>query len=220
MELRLDIGYDRKKPLLAGLVLSFESGDIINIVGDNGCGKSTLYKTIAGTLPPLKGSIPRDVIDRCSLISDKISPPSEVLVSDLTALVESDFSGRINSISPLIASSVNHLRDCRVSTLSTGQRRLLEISLALASGKRILVLDEAFSGLDCRSREACLEAIKSLNGVTIFNTSHNLEDPIALGGKILFLDASHSRLVEYGGARTVECLRQFMVSMLDAREGD
>ena len=42
MELRIDIGYDRKRPLYTDVCLSFVRGDIINVVGDNGSGKSTL----------------------------------------------------------------------------------------------------------------------------------------------------------------------------------
>lgn len=58
MQLRLDIGFDRNVPLLVDLLIDFDFGTTINIVGDNGCGKSTSNKTPAGVIPPLKGSAP------------------------------------------------------------------------------------------------------------------------------------------------------------------
>ena len=81
MELRIDIGYDRKRPLYTDVCLSFVRGDIINVVGDNGSGKSTLYKTLCGSIPPLRGKVPREVTDSCMLVSDTIRPPSELLVT-------------------------------------------------------------------------------------------------------------------------------------------
>ena len=218
MQLRLDIGYKRNVPLLIDLPISFDLGTTINIVGDNGCGKTTLYKTFAGVIPPLKGSVPHLITGSCSLISDRIQPPHEASVDDLLKLIGPQCFERLCDCSPMLADSVSLLLHSKVSALSTGQRRLLEISLVLAAGKQILLLDEAFSGLDYRSRETCLDAVKKLQGITVFNTSHNLEDVIDLGGEIFFLDAASSQLIRYDGSRTVEELRQFMMSIIKSNE--
>lgn len=135
MELRLSIGHGRDHPLYSDLALAFDLGTAINIVGDNGCGKSTLLRTIAGFIPPLKGSVPQELADGCSLISDRVSPPSEVLVSDLISLVGQDFERRLGECAPAILGSIGQLLDWRVSDLSTGQRRLVEIALASPPGR-------------------------------------------------------------------------------------
>lgn len=82
------------------------------------------------------------------------------------------------------------------------------------------MLDEALSGLDYRSRQACIDAVLALEGATILATSHNLEDVLALGGRILSLDAEERALVEYPGERTVEALRAFMTARMETGGGD
>lgn len=152
------------------------------------------------------------------MISDRIQPPLEVSVDDLLRLIDPQCCERLRDCSPVFADSVSLLLHSKVSALSTGQRRLIEIALVLVAGKRILLLDEAFSGLDYRSRETCLDAVKRLQGITVFSTSHNLEDVIDLGGEIFFLDAASSQLIRYDGSRTVEKLRRFMMSIIKPNE--
>lgn len=96
--------------------------------------------------------------------------------------------------------------------MSLGQRRMLEIGVSLAAGRSILILDEAFSGLDYRSREMCLNVVNALSDVAVFNTSHNLEDIVDLHGSILYIDPIEKSLLRYEGARDVRSLRRFMVN--------
>lgn len=60
----------------------------------------------------------------------------------------------------------------------------------------------------------------ALEGTTVLATSHNLEDVLALGDRMLFLDAEERALVEYPGERTVEALRAFMTARMEMRGGD
>lgn len=210
----LSVGYG-ERALISGIDLSFEPGDRFCIVGDNGSGKSTLYRTIAGRLSPLGGRVSDDIAASCSIVSDAVRPPSDCTVSELCALLGEEGDNRIRMLAPGILSLIKKSADCRVSHLSLGQRRLLEIGICLAAGRSILILDEAFTGLDYRSREMCLKVVNTLSGVAIFNTSHNLEDIVDLNGLIMYIDPIEKRLFEYRGARDVRSLRCFMVSLAD-----
>lgn len=181
MELRIDIGYDRKRPLYTDVCLSFVRGDIINVVGDNGSGKSTLYKTLCGSIPPLRGKVPREVTDSCMLVSDTIRPPSELLVSDMFDLI-GDLASTIRDAYPQISSVLGPLMGRRIGSLSFGQRRILEIASVLSSSKSILILDEALANLDFINRLACIQIVQRLDDQVVFNTSHDLGDVIELGG--------------------------------------
>ena len=213
MELRIDIGYDRKRPLYTDVCLSFVRGDIINVVGDNGSGKSTLYKTLCGSIPPLRGKIPREVADSCMLVSDTIRPPSELLVSDVFDLI-GDSASAIRDAYPQISSVLGPLMGRRIGSLSFGQRRILEIASVLSSSKSILILDEALANLDFINRLTCIQIVQRLDDQVVFNTSHDLGDVIELGGRIIFLDRRAHAFVEYEGERTVESLRKFMGSRI------
>lgn len=209
MELCIDIGYDKKKPLYTDVRLSFARGDIINVVGDNGSGKSTLYKTLCGSIPPLRGEVPRTVTDSCMLVSDGIRPPAELLVSDIFDLLGNN-AMEVRGTYPQIDSVLSVLMEQRIGSLSFGQRRILEIASALSSNKHILILDEALANLDFINRMACIQIVQGLNDCMVFNTSHDLGDVIELGGRIIFLDKHIHKFVEYEGDRTVESLRRFM----------
>ncbi|MCI6548787.1 MAG: ATP-binding cassette domain-containing protein [Coriobacteriaceae bacterium] len=206
----LSVGYG-SKALITGINLSFDIGDRFCIVGDNGSGKSTLYRTIAGHIPPLNGVMSNDLAASCSIVSDSVRPPSDCTVAELCGLLGEIGDSRIKTRAPGIFNFIKNNADCRVSHLSLGQRRLLEIGICLAAGRSILILDEAFSGLDYRSRELCLGVVNSLSDITVFNTSHNLEDIVDLNGLIVYIDPIEKKLFKYRGARDVRSLRRFMV---------
>ena len=152
MVIHFSVGYDSESPLVRECDLRIDVGRVTSIVGDNGCGKSTVYRTLAGEMPPLSGAVPGDLPGRCCTVSDRSKIPSEVLVGDIVDLVGEAGMARLRSRSRMIADVVEGLSGTRVSRLSTGQRRLLEIGACLSTGRDVLMLDEALSGLDYRSR--------------------------------------------------------------------
>lgn len=214
----IGVGYGGRA-LVTGVNLAFGPGDRFCIVGDNGSGKSALYRTIAGHLPPLEGKMPADLAGSCSIVSDVVRPPSDCTVAELCGLLGEEGDGRIRALAPGILELIRGNAGRRISHLSLGQRRLLEIGVCLAAGRSVLILDEAFSGLDYRSREVCLEVVNALSDVAVFNTSHNLEDIVDLDGLIMYIDPIEKRLLEYEGPRDVRSLRRFMVRRAEMAEG-
>lgn len=101
----------------------------------------------------------------------------------------------------------------RISQLSTGQKRIVEIFTALSAKKSILILDEACNGLDYKNRDFFIKNIKDLvkqNKVSILHTSHNLEDVIELGGTVYVLDKCRKKFYKYTGLMSMDELSSFL----------
>lgn len=212
MNIHISIGYKRSD-VLYDITLSLEKGDIINIIGANGTGKSTFYKTLIGEIPPLSGVVPSEMKQNIAIISDYISIPQELRVSDLLKFIDTNSLAYMKSNFKNLADIIFPLSSQKIKTLSTGQKRLLEIFTALSSKKSILILDEACNGLDYKNRDFFLNNIQKLakhNNVIIFHTSHNLEDVIDLGGHVYVLDKSSKSFCKYNEAMSIDALSQFM----------
>lgn len=147
MVIHFSVGYDPENPLVRECELRNDEGRITSIVGDNGCGKSTVYRTLAGEMPPLSGAVPGDLPGRCCTVSDRSKIPGEVLVGDIVDLVGEAGMARLRSRSCMIADVVEGLSGTRVSRLSTGQRRLLEIGVCLSAGRDVLMLERCLMGM-------------------------------------------------------------------------
>ena len=75
MVIHFSVGYDPESPLVRECDLRIDEGRVTSIVGDNGCGKSTVYRTLAGEVPPLSGAVPGDLPGRCCTVSDRSKIP-------------------------------------------------------------------------------------------------------------------------------------------------
>lgn len=212
MNINISIGYNRSN-VLYNISLPLKEGDINNIIGANGTGKSTFYKTLIGEIPPLSGHVPLEVKQNIAIISDYISLPQELQVSDLLKFIDTDSLDYMKSNFKKLANIVFPLSSQKIKTLSTGQHRMLEIFVALSTKKSILILDEACNGLDYKNRDFFLKNIQDLakhNRVIIFHTSHNLEDVVDLGGHVYVLDKSSKSFCKYNEAMSIDALSRFM----------
>lgn len=207
----IDIGYTKENPMYENFSLEIEPGNVINIAGENGSGKSTFYKTLIGEIPPLKGNIPSELRERIAIISDYINIPNEISVLDLMEFIGEGVEQVKKNYSD-VYNIVESFKSTRVKHLSSGQRRILEIFSLLSSGKTVVILDEACNALDFKNKDIFLEQVKLLSksGVTVFNTSHNLEDLMTLGGRIFVLSKNSKSIVLYDGIQTVEALNSFI----------
>jgi len=76
--INLSIGYSKTNMLYKDVHLSIETGKIYNIIGENGAGKSTFYKTLLGAIPPLEGNVPVQLKRKIAIVSDYVSLPDEL----------------------------------------------------------------------------------------------------------------------------------------------
>jgi heme exporter protein A len=128
--------------LFRGLSLALEPGDVLQVTGANGTGKSSLLRILAGLLSPYSGKVMREgaiglVDERPAL--DEHSPLGKAL----------DFWRTIDAApDTLRAYSIEHLLDVPVRYLSTGQRKRAALARLDAQRAPIWLLDEPLNGLD------------------------------------------------------------------------
>ncbi len=142
------------RPVLRGVSLELEPGQVLAVVGPNGSGKTTLLRTVAGVLAPDEGSVTikgeplRRARRHLGYVPEGADPPPHLTVAELEALVAS-----VRRAPPLSHAlrerlGVTAYRDQRIGSLSLGQRRRACLAAALVGDPWLLVLDEPTNGLD------------------------------------------------------------------------
>jgi len=184
----LTVGYPGK-PILEGVTVNVYRGDRVGIVGPNGCGKSTLIKTLVGELPPLAGTVERGASVRLGYFDQKLSS----LVEDRTAIEE--IQSVRNDLSPEVVRS--YLAKFRffgddpfrtVRGFSGGERSRLALAKMLLFPRNVLVMDEPTNHLDIPARETLEHALDGFPG-TLVVISHDR----------YFLDRICQRLLVFTG---------------------
>lgn len=175
--------------MLKDVHLSFQEGDFISILGVNGSGKSSFYKALLG-LVNYKGST--DVLQQdIAVVSDYVSLPSETPVADILGFVyeHSKMTGELESLRTML--NIDDTLNVKIHSLSSGQKRKLELFCAVASGCKIIIYDEVTANIDEPSQNMILSFIKeyhmSHKNCLAFYSSHNLKEIIQLGGKKMLI---------------------------------
>jgi len=187
--------------ILKEVSLEAYPGEVIGIIGRNGSGKSMLFKCIAGLVLPQCGEI---TVGDISVVREKRFP------KDFGALIEKPgFIGSMSAYDNLkILASIqakigekeimeslrkvgldNAIRK-RVYKFSTGMKQRLGIAQAIMEKPKLLLLDEASSGLDEGGFSMLHALVRQLKaqGVTILLTSHIQEDIITLSDRVFKMD--------------------------------
>ncbi len=166
----LSVGYD--KPLLS-MTYTFERGHRYAIVGDNGTGKSTLLKTLAGKLPPLQGEmllghqIEMGYFDQQLL---NFSMNKTVLEEVWDDFPELDHTEIRQALGRFLFKGDDVFKS--VGVLSGGERVRLSLIKLMLSGDNLLILDEPTNHLDIQGKEALEKALENFDGTMIF-VSHD-----------------------------------------------
>ncbi len=204
---------------LSGIDLTIERGTCFGLLGPNGAGKSTLISLMTGMMAPQAGEI---LVEGVSAAADPrtlrragaLAPQDFAFYPALSGADNLAFFAGLYRIpkadwparraAAVAATQLGDWLDKPAETYSGGLKRRLNLAIALINAPRILYLDEPTVGIDARSRQTILEAIKALkgDGVTIVYTSHYMEEVEQLCDAVAVID--HGRLVLQG--RTAELL--------------
>ena len=196
----LAFGYNRRA-VFEGLSFDVRRGEILGIVGPNGCGKTTLLRTILGLLKPLDGQVERQAGLTVSYVPqrdriDAILPVTALEVAlmgraakagPLQRVHQADRDAGLHALALLGAES---LSEQLFRNLSGGQQQRVLLARALAADADLLVLDEPTAGMDAASEAAVLEFVRNLNrskGVTILIVTHLLPIVLNLATSIMLL---------------------------------
>jgi len=213
------VSYDGGRPVLAGVTLSIEPGNLIAVAGPNGAGKTTLFKAILGIARPQSGWVrvmgkePRHARRHVAYIPQR----EQVDWHFPLRAVDVVMMGRVNHIGWRLAPrridvqavesamrqvGMWELRQSPIDELSGGQRQRLFIARALAGEAPILLLDEPFNEVDAATQALLLDLFESLaaRGHTVIVTLHDLEVARRRFPYILFLNRT---VVGYGPASQV-----------------
>jgi ABC-2 type transport system ATP-binding protein len=206
---------------LSGIDLSIPRGSCFGLLGPNGAGKSTLISLMTGMIAPQSGEIH---VEGVSAAADPkalrragaLAPQDFAFYPQLSGADNLDYFAGLYRIAKadwparraaaVAATDLEGWLDKPAETYSGGLKRRLNLAIALINAPRILYLDEPTVGIDARSRQTILEAIKALkaDGVTIVYTSHYMEEVEQLCDAVAVID--HGKLVLQG--RTTELLTE------------
>lgn len=168
--------------VLSDLDCSFRSGKIFAIVGDNGCGKTTLLKTIAGILKPTRGKVNNSLKDSQAFLpqSPKLLFACDTVGEELGEWQASDVRAR--PVPELFADKI----DVHPFDLSSGEQQLLALYKLLALKPKLLLLDEPVKGLDEASTVKIANLLREAANckTTVIFATHNMEFAFCVADEI------------------------------------
>ena len=186
-----------KRPVVRGVSLNVQRGEVIGLLGPNGAGKTTCFYMITGLIQPDYGTISLDGQDLTSLpmyrrarIGIGYLPQEASIFQGLTVesnilaileMVEESKERREAVLEALLAEfSISHLRRTPSLALSGGERRRVEIARALASRPHFILLDEPLAGIDPIAVADIRDLISHLKnrGIGVLITDHNVRDTL------------------------------------------
>lgn len=210
-----------KGPVLAlqGVDLEVPQGEIFGFLGPNGAGKTTTLRILTTLLPFEKGEVfvaghdvktnPQDVRRCIGYVSQKGGSDGRatgwenlLLQGGLYGLGKEAATAQAKAL--IAAFSLAECIGRLVESYSGGQKRRLDIALAMMHKPKILFLDEPTNGLDPQSRDNLWRKILELKneGITIFLTSHYLDEVDALADSLAIMD--HGKIVASGTPSTLK----------------
>lgn len=191
-----------------GVSFRVQEGEVFALLGPNGAGKTTTLEILEGHrrrsggqvrvlgMDPQRGG--RALRERIGIVLQAAGIDGELSVREVLSLYGSCYP-RPLPVEELIATvGLQDKRRARVKTLSGGQRRRLDLALALVGDPDLIFLDEPTTGFDPAARHGAWQLIRSLRGVgrTIVLTSHYMDEVQQLADRAAVLAAG--RIVAEG----------------------
>ncbi len=200
---------------------SVEEGEIVSIIGPNGAGKSTLFNCITGFYRPNSGKvvffgkeITRYRADRVCKIGIARTFQVVQVISDMTvlenvttgALLHYMKIGRARKLAEevLAFSGLIEKRHFLGTELTIADKKKLEVSMALATQPRLLMLDESMAGLTVVELRGMMDLIKGIrkNGMTVIVVEHVMEAVMEISDRVVVLN-SGKKIMEGAPAEVV-----------------
>ncbi|WP_018924080.1 ATP-binding cassette domain-containing protein [Salsuginibacillus kocurii] len=185
------------RPALKDVSLTLETGKMYGLIGENGSGKSTTLKLIAGLNHPTAGTITVNGKEVDRRIATEVAYLSELdeyypfyTVQDMIDFYASQFTDFNTKKAADIRSFMNLEPKSKIKHLSKGNRGRLKMVLTLAREVPVLLLDEPFSGLDPMVRDSIVKGMLSfidLDNQLVLITTHEIKEVESVLDEIIAL---------------------------------
>jgi NitT/TauT family transport system ATP-binding protein len=216
---------------LDGLSLEVRGGEVVALIGPNGCGKSTFLRVAAGLLRPERGRVALDDVEiiepdsRIGLVfQEPRLLPWRSVADNVTYPLELDGWSRERRSSRLVELlelvGLEGAGGLRPAQLSGGMRQRAALARALALSPDVLLLDEPFSALDALTRERFnLELLRlhERTGTTVVIVTHSIPEAILVADRVIVMTPRPGRVagevrIDAPRPRSLELLDQALVS--------
>jgi len=189
------------------LSFTVEQGNIVALIGPNGAGKTTVFNLISGYYKPTEGNI---LLFNHSIVGKKPHSIAKLNLSRTFQIVqpflgltvlENVITGAFNSVSDTtkakaIATEVinkvglSEISQKKASSITLADRKRLEVAKTLATGAKILLLDEVMAGLTPKETGDIIQLVKDINksGISILLIEHNLKAVVKLADKVIVIN--------------------------------
>jgi branched-chain amino acid transport system ATP-binding protein len=189
---------------VAGADLTIDEGEIVGLIGPNGAGKSTFFNCIAGDVAPTSGRILFDGVDVTAAPAEEHArhgigrtfqvPATFEDMSILDNVMVGAFlrhprraAAREHALEVIELTGLKEQARLRARSLGTPGRKRLEIARVLASGPRLMLLDEALAGLTPGEIQRAIELVRAIHGqgITLVIVEHIMEVILTLAQRVL-----------------------------------
>ena len=217
-------GRPRTQPVLRGIDLRLDPGEMLALIGPNGAGKSTLLRLAGGVLRPSAGRASlldrdletmgaREVARQVAVVPQEGPIPVGLVVREMVGLGRTPYARLLLGPTAhdrdmvdwaLAAAGVQELAERFVDELSGGERQRVILARALAQEPRLLLLDEPTANLDLHHQVAMLELVRGLTrerGLAVLAAVHDLQLAALYCDRVALMHAG--RIVSQGPPEAV-----------------
>ncbi|MDC4442468.1 ATP-binding cassette domain-containing protein [Acinetobacter baumannii] len=200
----------QQKPVLHDINLTIEEGSLTVILGESGCGKTTLLNILAGFQKPSSGDVlvnhevvtgpdvTRAVVFQDHALLPWLNVADNVgFALQLKGLKRAEIEKQVSAILKIVG--LSHVEKANIWELSGGMKQRVGIARALISHAPFILLDEPFAALDAFTRENMQQLVLDLwiqQNKSFFLITHDIEEALLLSNQLVLMTAHPGKIVE------------------------
>ena len=204
--------------IIKGVSCTAGEGEILCLVGPNGCGKTTLFRLILRSLKATGGTVridgkdtqtlsPKTLANLIAYIPQQHAPVFTYTVLDIVIMGRANHFSAFEAPKPIDRDAafaalekmgIEHLANRTYTSLSGGQRQMIIIARAICQSAKIFVMDEPSANLDYTNQQLLMDVVASLSekGYLVIMSTHNPEQPLRISHKVMLMH--EGRVVAFG----------------------